>query len=333
MPEKPLMIVAIVFVVLTVIMAGLFVVEYTTNNHKDAQYSKLDASYQSQQSLAVLNDAYSHWDYISIENTSLLAPQYSSNATLHWVGGPLTGTYSGIQNISATWDRFFGLWSAIWYYTITPPSVSVHGNTSIVTSMNQFVLTPYNNNTQVQYLNISYILNYYNSNGNWSIYAETWHIVGTGFISPDQQFVTTNNVGNLAFSHWNNIAIENNTTVMQEYASNATLYWIGGPLNGTYHGISEINYTWNRFFGLWSAVWFYAEMPPTVSVHGNSASVSAPVQFVVQNAANTSQFKFINVTYTLDYYSTGFSSAHGMPTYLIYSETFKITGTNILGKL
>ena len=333
MNSRTIMYVAAVFIALTIIMAGLFVFEYSAAASGKTSYNSVKADYQNQQSSVVLNDAYAHWDYIAIENASLLKPQYLGNATLHWIGGPLTGTYTGVQNITSVWDRFFGLWSAVWYYTVSPPAVKVSGSSATVTSLNQFVLTPYAASIQAQYLNISYSLTYMKESNSWSILSETWHIVGSGFISPTQQFVLSNYVGNLAFSHWNNIAIENNTTVMQQYESNATLHWIGGPLNGTYSGISQINTTWNRFFGLWSAVWFYAETPPVVTLSGNTANVSADVQFVVQNAANTSQFKYLNVSYDIMYYNTGFSTAHGLPEYMIYNETFRITGSNVLSKI
>lgn len=333
MDAKTLKVISAVFVSLTIVMAGLFVFEYTGLSTEKTSYNGLRTSYDKQQSSVVLNDAYAHWDYIAIENSSLLMPQYMDNATLHWIGGPLTGTYSGVGNITTTWNKFFGLWSAVWYYTVTPPSVTVNGNRSIVTSNNQFVLTPVANQTQVQYLNISYTLDYMASGGNWSIYSETWHIVGAGFMSSSEQFVNSNYVESLAFSHWNNIAIENNTTVMQEYKSNATLHWIGGPLNGIYSGLAQINTTWNKFFGLWSAVWFYAESPPNVTINGNMANVNATVQFIVQNAANASQFKYINVSYDIMYFNNGFSAKTGMPQYMIYNEVFHITGSNTINKL
>jgi len=333
MDQKNLKIISAVFIALTVVMAGLFVLEYSDSNSERTSYNGIQSSYDAQQSSVVLKDVYAHWDYIAIENSSLLQTQYADNATLHWIGGPLTGTYTGISNISSTWNKFFGLWSAVWYYTVTPPTVTVNGNTATVLSDNQFVLTPVNNQIQVQYLNISYTLNYMSSGGNWSIYSETWHIIGGGFISTSEQFVISNYIENLAFSHWNNIAIENNTTVMQEYQSNATLHWIGGPLNGTYSGLSQINTTWNKFFGLWSAVWFYAESPPVITINGKTADVNATVQFIVQNAANTSQFKYINVSYGIMYFNNGFSIKSGMPQYLIYDEVFHITGSNTINKL
>lgn len=333
MNTKAITIVAAVFIALTIIMGGLFAYEFSTAGSEKTTYNNLHANYEGQQSSVVLDKAYAHWDYIAIENSSLLAPQYLGNATLHWIGGPLAGTYNGAKNITSLWDRFFGIWSAVWYYTVSPPSVTISGSMATVTSENQFILTPFSNSSQTQYLNVSYSLTYMNNNGNWSILSETWHIIGLGFISSAQQFVLSNYVSNLAFSHWNNIAIENNTTVMSQYDSNATLHWIGGPLNGNYSGISQINTTWNKFFGLWSAVWFYAEAPPMVTVNSNTANVIANVQFVVQDATNHSVFKFINVTYNLWYYNSGFSSSTGMPTYLIYNETFQITGSNVLSKV
>ena len=333
MDSKNLGILAAVFIALTVVMGGLFVYEYSSSSSTSGKYAGLQSAYASQQSSVVLEDAYAHWGDIAIENSSLMQGQYSSNATLHWIGGPLTGTYTGIGSINSTWSKFFGLWSAVWYYTVTPPSVSVNGKSATVSSQNQFILTPFSNETQAQYLNISYTLDYYNSGSNWTIYSETWHIVGSGFISNSEQFVNSNNILALAFSHWNNIAIENNTTVMSEYAPNATLHWVGGPLNGTYTGTSAINTTWNRFFTLWSAVWFYSEAPPTVSLNGKMATVNAQVQFVVQSASNTSQFKYINVTYDIQYYNAGFETTIGTPEFMIVSETFNITGNGLLSKI
>ena len=333
MDSKSIKVVAAVFVALTIVMAGLFFYEYSAASRSKNSYSNLQSTYSSQQASVVLNSAYSHWDYIAIENSSLISPQYMDNATLHWIGGPLSGTYSGVTNITSTWNRFFGLWSAVWYYTESPPAVSVSGNVATVTSLNQFILTPVANTNQAQYLNISYTLNYEENSGKWLINYETWHIVGSGYVSAAQQFVLQNYVENLAFSHWNNIAIENNTSVMKQYDSNATLKWIGGPLNGTYSGIAQINTTWNKFFTAWSAVWFYAETPPSITLKGNVANVSANVQFVVQNSANLSQFKYINVSYDILYYNTGFETTSGMPVFQIFKEVFQITGTNTLNKV
>lgn len=288
--------------------------------------SSFNPQSQAEQQSIVLGDAYAHWNYISIENASMLLPQYTSNATLHWIGGPLNGNYQGVQNITATWNKFFKAWSSVWFYTIVPPSSQVSGNVAQVTSENQFVLTPSSNQVQVQYINVSYILNYSFMGNEWKITSETWHIVGSGFVSYEQQTSEMNELTALAFSHWNNIAIENNTSVMQEYSPNANLHWINSTLNGYYNGTQNISSVWNKFFGLWNAVWFYAENPPIVSINGNYANVTATIQFVVQESANTSMYKYINVSYSISYMNMGFYPSTGHDNYEIVGEIFNVLG-------
>ncbi|MEM0128525.1 MAG: hypothetical protein QXO03_05545, partial [Thermoplasmatales archaeon] len=75
---------------------------------------------------------------------------------------------------------------------------------------------------------------------------------------------------------------------------------------------------WTKFFSLWNAVWFYSEAPPIVTVSNGIVTqgvVTADVQFIVQNAQNTSQFSYIDVVYTLHFSLIGNA-------YLITYETF-----------
>jgi len=65
----------------------------------ESNIQTLKSELQKNQTQVILNDAFTHWDYLSIENISLVMSQYSSNATLKWVGGPLSGTYNGINNV------------------------------------------------------------------------------------------------------------------------------------------------------------------------------------------------------------------------------------------
>ena len=329
-----LKVIAAVFIATTIGFAGLFAFEYsaysnTQNNYSSLQgsYSSLVTTYDNVQGSIVLKDAFSHWDYIAIENLSLVMPQYLSNATLHWIGGPLTGNYTGLSEINSTWARFFNLWSAVWFYTVNPPTVSVNGNTATVASLNQFVLTPFSDEQQVQYLNVSYNINYVKMGDNWYIQNEVWHIVGSGFISYTATQVNTleaqNNVSAAAFSHWNDIAIESTALIGPQYAQNATLHWIGGPLTGTYSGVSNITTTWNKFFGLWSAVWFYATAPPSVQLDGSFANVTSNNQFVLTPFDNQSQVQYLNISYTLDFVHTG-------SVWLIYNEVWKITGSGFV---
>ncbi len=286
----------------------------------------LKSELQGNQSQVVLNKAFTHWDYISIENVSLLMSQYSSNATLRWIGGPLSGTYSGSGNISATWNKFFSLWNAIWFYTPVTPTVSVSGNFSSVNSTVQFVLTSYKTPLEVDYLNISYSLNFSNANGTWSINMETWDIQSHGIVSysyNEYSSLLLNQIMNYSFSHWDYIAIENVSLLMPQYASNSSLLWIGGPLSGVHSGIQNITATWNKFFSLWSAVWFYTLSPPTISFVNNDYFVNAQVQWVLTSTQTPLQVNSILTNYTIE-----FSYVNGIPQ--IEKEIWKINNAGFI---
>ncbi len=147
--------------------------------------------------------------------------------------------------------------------------------------------------------------------------------------------LSTSDVYGLALSHWNQIAIENQSLIMKQYTNNATLYWIGGPLNGTYHGYSNINTAWGKFFGLWSAVWFYASANttgnPVITMHGNYINVTANfLQFVVISSSSHTP-EYINTTYSLEY--KNISSGGTLSNFEIVSETFHITGKGDITEL
>ena len=155
-------------------------------------------------------------------------------------------------------------------------------------------------------------------------------------IAKEKKQLEVNDANELATEHWNQIAIENQSLIMKQYAGNATLNWIGGPLNGTYHGTSAINTTWGKFFTAWQAVWFYASTGttsnPIVTVNGSTATITANfTQFVVQSAS-THDFEYINTTYTLVYYNMGHSANNNVD-YKIVDETFHITGSGKLSSL
>jgi hypothetical protein len=130
----------------------------------------------------------------------------------------------------------------------------------------------------------------------------------------------------LAYDHWNDIAKENNTLVMSQYASNASLYWDHGSLNGYYNTTAAINSTWHKFFSAWSSVSYTTVTTPVVTINGNSATVNATLQLLVQNSANHSEYDYIDVTYSLDYYSNALNPHTGLPQYMIVGELFDLTG-------
>ena len=130
----------------------------------------------------------------------------------------------------------------------------------------------------------------------------------------------------LAYDHWNDIGQENSTLVMSQYASNASLHWDHGSLNGYYNTTAEINSTWNKFFSAWSSVSYTTLSSPVVTVNGNSATVNATLQFLVQDSANHSKYYYLNVSYSLNYYSSTLNPHTGLPEYMLVGELFDLTG-------
>ena len=51
-------------------------------------------------------DAQMHFKAIANANLAGIMSQYAPNATLHWVGGPLDGSYSGTAAIKGVWTKF-----------------------------------------------------------------------------------------------------------------------------------------------------------------------------------------------------------------------------------
>ena len=49
-----------------------------------------------------------------------------------------------------------------------------------------------------------------------------------------------------ASMHFKAIAAGNVTQIMSQYAPKATLYWIGGPLDGSYTGMTAIKGVWTK---------------------------------------------------------------------------------------
>lgn len=52
------------------------------------------------------DEAKVHFQAIGSGDTIILARGYADNAQLHWIGGPLDGTYTGIASIRAVWEKF-----------------------------------------------------------------------------------------------------------------------------------------------------------------------------------------------------------------------------------
>lgn len=87
------------------------------------------------------------------------------------------------------------------------------------------------------------------------------------------------------------IAAADVEAITAEYAENATLHWIGGPLDGAYDG-AEIEEVWTKF-GKANGVLQAAVGTATESANQNGATVSIPVVFTGKNT--------VKIRYTLVY--------------------------------
>lgn len=98
--------------------------------------------------------------------------------------------------------------------------------------------------------------------------------------------------GEAAQDHFKAIASGQLDKLMGQYQNQATLYWIGGPLDGAYSGKDSLKEVWSKFSN--------AQGPLTVkvadlqeSVNPKGATVTANVAFTGKNA--------IKVRYVLVY--------------------------------
>jgi len=319
--DTKIVLAAIIIVVLGVSTAYL-AFSYGSVTAKLSSYQATLSQVQSQlssvRSDTVLALAMSHWNNIAIENVTAIMGEYASNATLHWVGGPLTGTYSGVSQISSTWTKFTGLYEAVFWYAVAPPVVVESGQGYTATATLQFVVTPTDDPIHTYILNVTETLEYQASNGTYTLVNEVWmvkpldlSVALAGY--PTSQALQNEMLLSQAYAHWNAIAIENASLVTSQYESNATLTWVGGPLSGNYTSPSMINQTWSRFSNLYVYVVWYAVTPPSVTLSGATAKVTAYLQFVVfpfPTSSNPTPHSYVlNVTDTLVYhYSTSNAS-------------------------
>ncbi|MDG6928211.1 MAG: hypothetical protein JRN26_02305 [Nitrososphaerota archaeon] len=330
-------IIAVVFIITTGIFASMYYSQasaYTSNiNGKNAEITQLSSALASYSNQAALAAAMSHWNNIAIESVNPIASQYEPGATLKWVGGPLSGTYSGTAQITSVWNKFTSLYETVYWYTTVPPTVTqVNSSYYVVSAPVQFFVAPASNPQSLVVLNVTETIGLAKSNtgtstGSFMISNEVWSVkpipvtdVIAGY--PQQNTIIADELLANAYAHWNNIAIENTSLIMQEYTPSAELTWIGGPLHGNYSGLQQINTTWTKFTGLYEYVVWYAEQPPALSISGTSATASAQLQFIVFPFNSTSNpaphAVLLNVNDTLQY-----SFSNG--SWNIVHETWQVT--------
>lgn len=307
---------AAVTVVLVVLLAstGYLAFAYGTTNSKltsdQSALSQIRSQLSTTQGQAALALAMSHWNNIAIENVTSIVQEYAPNATLHWVGGPLTGTYTGTSQISATWTKFTNLYEAVFWYAVTPPTVAKTSTGYMVKAQLQFVVTPAVDPIHTYILNVTETLGYQPVGGEYMLANEVWAVKPLDLSAalagyPTSQALQTQMVLSQAYAHWNAIGIENASLITSEYEPSAVLTWVGGPLTGNYTGVGAINQTWTKFSNLYVYVVWYAITPPRVTLDTTTATVVGHLQFVVfpfSTSTNPTPHSYVlNVTDTLTY--------------------------------
>ncbi len=306
----------------------------STNSQLSAKVSALSSSLQTAYAQSALAAAMAHWNYIAIENTTLIDSSYSGSATLHWVGGPLSGTYAGIEEISSVWTKFTNLYETVYWYTVVPPTVTqVNSSYYSVSAPVQFLVALTSDPENVFVLNVTENLILAKSTPTFTIVNEIWSVKPITLQSvipgyPGQPSLIKAQLLADGYSHWNDISIENVTLISQQYSPNAELTWIGGPLHGNYTGLSQIEAVWGKFSKAYEYVLWYAETPPTVSVMGTEAKVSGTLQFLVFPFSSASIPKpkavLLNVNETLTYQYNVTSG-----TWLITHEVWSVAPTSL----
>ena len=296
-----------------IIVGGYYINDLNQQNIKNTQTIKdlqIKASVNIEQT--VEDFAYTHWNNIALRNLNNLNGEYTSDATLHWIGGPLNGNYLTITQILDTWTQFFNAWERIWYYTESVTSSQSGNNVTISATVNWALTANENLVPAYKEIKTSYKLVYNIEADTPRIIEETWQITGASPL-----VIGDDEVEGISFSHWDNIAIENLATTISYYTENSKLYWIGGPLDGTYSGTNSIEDTWTKFFKAQEVVWFKTNQTK-ITIDSPSATINSQVSWLVSsNTTDYTKYTMIKTDYTIVY---DFSS-----TPVIIDETWKIT--------
>lgn len=80
-----------------------------------------------------------------------------------------------------------------------------------------------------------------------------------------------------AHAHFAAIGAGERATILRDYAENARLTWVGGPLDGSYDGPAAIGAVWDKFGAAGPAR--VTVMNITESANPKGATVTAAVQF------------------------------------------------------
>lgn len=119
-------------------------------------------------------EALLHWMYIAGEDKDSLIMQYEEDAVLYWIGGPLTGVYKGVENISALWDRFFNGNEEEHVRATNVRAIEIEGKVYVVADVS--LITTRAQTGEMILLDLTYILVFVQSEGSAMIEEEWWII-------------------------------------------------------------------------------------------------------------------------------------------------------------
>ncbi|MEB3859996.1 MAG: ester cyclase [Desulfurococcales archaeon] len=123
---------------------------------------------------AARKESLLHWMYIAGEDKERLMAQYAEDAVLYWIGGPLTGVYRGVDNISALWDRFFMGNEDEHVRATNVRSLEIHGKVYVVADVS-FITTRAQTGEMIL-LDLTYILVFRQEDGSLLVEEEWWII-------------------------------------------------------------------------------------------------------------------------------------------------------------
>jgi len=117
-----------------------------------------------------------HWFYIAGEDPDSLMMQYTDDAVLYWLGGPLNGVYSGKDDIMGVWITFFNAWEDEYVNVGGLNSYKTGDKYYVVADVN-FILRSSASGQWVK-LSLTYILVFSDVDGSLMVDEEWWIIRG-----------------------------------------------------------------------------------------------------------------------------------------------------------
>jgi len=128
---------------------------------------------------------------------------------------------------------------------------------------------------------------------------QSGYAAAEGRVNTVESKLNQNSVAYQAYSHWSAITARDSNTVMSEYAPDAKLYWLGGPLNGNFTDKNGIQDEWAKFFKANPDVYMNVTDFKVQILGGNRGVVTARLAFFNLHSDGTTTT--VRVNYALVY--------------------------------